>query len=62
MGKIFATLSVFAVAAMSAHGAQQDVTLYGQLYNGSADYGIYSFSSGTDAVMEKVTDIAAEPN
>ena len=40
----------------------QDVTLYGQLFNGTGDYSIYKFSSGTAAGKEQVKEIVAEPN
>lgn len=47
---------------MTAHAAQ-DVTLFGQLYNGNGDYGVYSFSSAADNDTRlKVAEVAAEPN
>ena len=36
--------------------------LYGQMYTGTGDYGVYSFSSGATEGFEKVAGIAAEPN
>lgn len=38
------------------------MTLYGQLYTGSDDNSIYSFSSGETSGMEKVAEPAAVPN
>lgn len=62
MKKLYITLAILAAAA-TAGAAQQDVTLYGQLYAGNGDYGIYSFSSGAaSTAVDKVADIVAEPN
>lgn len=48
--------------SLASMAATQDVTLFGQLYTGSEDNSIYSFSSGTDAAMEKVAELYAVPN
>lgn len=61
MKKLYTTLTMVALA-LAASAAGQDVMLYGQLYTGQSDYGIYRFSSGQDAAIEKVADIAAVPN
>lgn len=47
MKKFLLCISAAALPAIAAMGASQDVTLFGQLYNGNGDCGIYKFSSGT---------------
>lgn len=59
MKKIF---TLMLALPMMAAAQPQETTLYGQLYDGSGDFAVYSFSSGADAAKEKVADIAAEPN
>lgn len=59
MRKIF---TLFLSLPLLAAAQQQDVTLYGQLYTGSDDNSVYSFSSGETSGMEKVAEIAAVPN
>ncbi len=59
MRKIF---TLFLTLPMMAVAAPQEITLYGQLYTGSDDNSIYSFSSGDNSAMEKVAEIGAVPN
>nr|MDE6853903.1 choice-of-anchor J domain-containing protein [Muribaculaceae bacterium] len=61
MQKIIISLAALA-STLFAGAAESEVLLYGQLYTGTGDYSIYSFSSGSDDGFEKVADIAAEPN
>lgn len=62
MKKFLLCISAAALPAIAAMGASQDVTLFGQLYNGNGDCGIYKFSSGTTPGAELVAQIEAEPN
>lgn len=59
MRKIFTLLLAIPFVAMSQ---PQEITLYGQLYIGSGDTSIYSFSSGEAPGKEKVAEVAAVPN
>lgn len=61
MRKLIISL-VSVASALSAGAAAPDVMLYGQMYTGTGDYGVYSFSSGATEGFEKVAGIAAEPN
>ena len=61
MRKLIISL-VSVASALSAVAAVPDVMLYGQMYTGTGDYGVYSFSSGATEGFEKVAGIAAEPN
>ena len=56
------SISFICCGLVGASGANSEVTLYGQLYNGSASHGIYRFTSGEGDAMELVADLTAEPN
>lgn len=54
--------TLFLSLPLAALAQPQAITLYGQLYTGSADNSIYSFSSGETQGMEKVAEPQAVPN
>ncbi len=62
MKKFLFSLAASAFTILATSATSQDVTLFGQLYNGNGDHGIFKFSSGDNATMERVADIVAEPN
>lgn len=62
MKKFLLSISVAALSFSALAATSQDVSLFGQLYSGTGDYGIYKFSSGETPGVELVSSIAAEPN